>query len=178
MGSSSMLILLGPTKQCSFCLVIQTFWQLLLHGWTSTWVSGHALLIDGLNGYWKTWLQFVFTVYTWIITAIIIVASHYSSMAAKIFGNKSVPVLATLFLLSYAKLLKFALWCDLFQSHKLIIFLYQMCTMLLQHIVLLSCNLHKAQMLWYPQKVPNHYLKLMDLLSELFTSSQQLLIEY
>ena len=61
---------------------------------------------DGLNGYWKTWLQFVFPVYIWIITAIIIVASHHSSMAAKIFGNNSVPVLATLFLLSYAKLLR------------------------------------------------------------------------
>ena len=61
---------------------------------------------DGLNGYWKTWLQFVFPVYIWIITAIIIIASHHSSIAAKIFGNNSVPVLATLFLLSYAKLLR------------------------------------------------------------------------
>ena len=43
---------------------------------------------DGLNGYWKTWLQFVFPVYTWIITAIIIIASHYSSMVAKVFWEQ------------------------------------------------------------------------------------------
>ena len=64
------------------------------------------MFADGLNGYWKTWLQFVFPVYIWIITAFIIIASHHSSMAAKTFGNNSVPVLATLFLLSYAKLLR------------------------------------------------------------------------
>ena len=35
-----------------------------------------------------------------------IIASHYSTRASKIFGNNSVPVLATLILLSYAKLLR------------------------------------------------------------------------
>ena len=62
--------------------------------------------IDGLNGYWKTWLQFVFPLYIWGITATVIIASHYSSRAAKTFGNNSVPVLATLFLISYTKLLR------------------------------------------------------------------------
>ena len=71
--------------------------------WLNFNLGIEACFTNGLNGYWKTWLQFVFTAYIWIITAIIIV--DYSSMAAKIFGNKSVPVLATLFLLSYAKLL-------------------------------------------------------------------------
>jgi len=62
--------------------------------------------IDGLNGYWKTWLQFVFPVYIWIITAVIIVVAHYSSKGARLIGNNSVQVLATLFLLSYSKLLR------------------------------------------------------------------------
>ena len=35
-----------------------------------------------------------------------IIASHYSTRASKIFGNNSVPVLATLILLSYTKLLR------------------------------------------------------------------------
>ena len=74
--------------------------------WLNLDLSIETCFADGLNGYWKTWLQFVFPVYIWIITAIIIVASHHSSMAAKTFGNNSVPVLATLFLLSYAKLLR------------------------------------------------------------------------
>ena len=74
--------------------------------WLNLDLGIETCFADGLNGYWKTWLQFVFPVYIWIITAIIIVASHYSSIAAKIFGTNSVPVLATLFLLSYAKLLR------------------------------------------------------------------------
>ena len=74
--------------------------------WLNLDLGIETCFADGLNGYWKTWLQFVFPVYIWIITAIIIVASHHSSMASKIFGNNSVPVLATLFLLSYAKLLR------------------------------------------------------------------------
>ena len=37
---------------------------------------------------------------------LIIVLSHYISLAARIFGSNSVPILATLFLLSYAKLLR------------------------------------------------------------------------
>ena len=74
--------------------------------WLNLDLGIETCFADGLNGYWKTWLQFVFPLYIWIITAIIIIASHYSSLAAKIFGNNSVPVLATLFLLSYAKLLR------------------------------------------------------------------------
>ena len=62
--------------------------------------------IAGLNAYWKTWLQFVFPLYVWSITGVVIIASHYSTRASKIFGNNSVPVLATLILLSYAKLLR------------------------------------------------------------------------
>ena len=74
--------------------------------WLNLDLGIETCFADGLNGYWKTWMQFVFPVYIWIITAIIIIASHYSSMASKTFGNNSVPVLATLFLLSYAKLLR------------------------------------------------------------------------
>ena len=62
--------------------------------------------IKGLDGYWKTWLQFAFPFYIWLIAAAIILVSHYSTRATKIFGDKSVSVLATLFLLSYAKLLR------------------------------------------------------------------------
>ena len=65
-----------------------------------------SCFFDGLNGYWKSWLQFAFPFYVWLIAILIIVVSHYSATATKIFGNNSVPVLATLFLLSYAKLLR------------------------------------------------------------------------
>ena len=61
---------------------------------------------QGLDAYWKTWLQFVFPVYVWMIVGMIIMICHYSSRATKVFGNNSVHVLATLFLLSYVKLLR------------------------------------------------------------------------
>ena len=61
---------------------------------------------DGLNGYWKTWLQFVFPLYLWAIIIIIIYLSHKFQSVAMILGNNSVPVLATLIFLSYTKLLR------------------------------------------------------------------------
>ena len=61
---------------------------------------------DGLDGYWKTWLQFVFPVYLWAIISLIIYLSHKLQSVANFFGNNSVPVLATLIYLSYTKLLR------------------------------------------------------------------------
>ena len=61
---------------------------------------------SGLDAYVKTWLQFLFPLYIWIIVVLIIVPSHYSTTAAKLSGRNAVQVLTTLFLLSYAKLLR------------------------------------------------------------------------
>ena len=74
--------------------------------WLNLDLGIETCFFDGLNAYWKTWLQFVFPLYVWCITLVVIVASHYSTRASKIFGNNSVPVLATLILLSYTKLLR------------------------------------------------------------------------
>ena len=59
---------------------------------------------QGLTAYSKTWLQFVFPFYIWSIAGLIIVLARFSDAVAKVMGNNSVPVLATLFLLSHAKL--------------------------------------------------------------------------
>ena len=61
---------------------------------------------DGLDGYWKTWLQFVFPLYLWVIALLMILLARYSIKMARLLGNNSVPVLATLFTLSYAKLFR------------------------------------------------------------------------
>ena len=74
--------------------------------WLNLDLGIETCFIKGLDGYWKTWLQFVFPFYVWLIAAAIILASHYSTRATKIFGDKSASVLATLLLLSYAKLLR------------------------------------------------------------------------
>ena len=61
---------------------------------------------NGLTAYGKIWLQFVFPLYIWSIAGLIIITAKYSDRVAKVMGNNSVPVLATLFLLSYAKLFR------------------------------------------------------------------------
>ena len=55
--------------------------------------------------FWKSLLQFAFPLYIWLLVAGIIVLSRYSTVAARLSGRNAVPVLATLFLLSYAKVL-------------------------------------------------------------------------
>ena len=57
---------------------------------------------DGLNAFWKAWLQFVFPCYT---AGLFIIGLRYSTVLARLFGDRSVPVLATLLFLSYTKLL-------------------------------------------------------------------------
>ena len=74
--------------------------------WLNLDLGIETCFIKGLDGYWKTWLQFVFPFYVWLIAGGIVTASHYSRRATKLFGKNSVSVLATLFLLSYGKLLR------------------------------------------------------------------------
>ena len=51
-----------------------------------------------LDTYSKTWLQFVFPVYIWVLVGLIIVVSHFSHRFANLLGNNPVSVLATLIL--------------------------------------------------------------------------------
>ena len=60
---------------------------------------------NGMDPYGKTWLQFVFPIYIWAIVGIMILVSHFSQKFANLLGNNPVSVLATLILLSYAKIL-------------------------------------------------------------------------
>ena len=74
--------------------------------WLNLDVGIETCFYDGLDAYMKTWLQFIFPLYVWLLVTVIIVSSKYSKKAASIFGANAVQVLATLFLLSYAKLLR------------------------------------------------------------------------
>ena len=58
-----------------------------------------------MDAYVKTWLQFAFPLYVWALVGMIIVGSYYSGRVASMFGTNHIAILATLFLLSYAKLL-------------------------------------------------------------------------
>ena len=59
--------------------------------------------ISGLNSFWKVWLQFIFPLYT---TGIFLVGLRCSMRLAKLFGDRSVPTLATFLFLSFTKLLR------------------------------------------------------------------------
>ena len=76
----------------------------LFIAWFNLDLGVETCFFHGLSAYTKTWLQFVFPLYIWSIAGLIIILAKYSDWVAKVMGNNSVPVLATLFLLSYAKL--------------------------------------------------------------------------
>eukprot|EP00731_Ephydatia_muelleri_P035467 Em0126g10a len=61
---------------------------------------------DGMDSYTKTWLQFAFPFYIFTLVGMIIVVGRYSSLVSKLCRFNVVPVLATLILLSYSKILR------------------------------------------------------------------------
>ena len=61
---------------------------------------------DGLDGYWNTWLQFAFPLYLFLLMGAIILGSQYSVKICRLCGSHAVPALATLFLMSYTKILQ------------------------------------------------------------------------
>ena len=90
-----------PVQPNNFASLLSVFIS-----WLNLDLGIETCFIKGLDGYWKTWLQFVFPFYVWAIAGVIILVSHYSKHATKIFGKNSISVLATLFFISYAKLLR------------------------------------------------------------------------
>ena len=54
----------------------------------------------------KAWLQFVFPAYIWLLLILIIISLRYSSRMVRLVGRQIIPVLATMILLSYTKLIR------------------------------------------------------------------------
>ena len=75
---------------------------------------------DGYDTYISTWMQFVFPLYIWLLILIIVMASRYSSKISIMTTSNTVSVLATLLLLSYAKLLKASIDAFSFTDMKLL----------------------------------------------------------
>ena len=59
----------------------------------------------GMTEYSKTWLQFAFPTYLLFIVGVLTIASRYSSLVEKLTRRRVIPVIATIFLLTYNKLL-------------------------------------------------------------------------
>ena len=62
-------------------------------------------LYDGLTAIIKTALQFIFPVYLWLIVLMLVIISKRSGFFANLTVHSSIQVMATLFYLSFAKLL-------------------------------------------------------------------------
>ena len=73
--------------------------------WLNLDLGIEVCLFNGLNGYWNTWLQFVFPAYLFLLMGGIIVGCRYSVWLCRLCGSHAVPALATLFLMSYTKIL-------------------------------------------------------------------------
>ena len=61
---------------------------------------------DGMDDYVKSWLQLLFPIYLLMIAGLLIIRSRYSVRVQRITACKVLPVLATLFLLSYTKIIR------------------------------------------------------------------------
>ena len=74
--------------------------------WINLDLGIQTCFFSGLDAYYKTWLQFIFPIWIWTIVVLIIVLSRWYKWVAYLAGDNAVPVLATLFLLSYTKVLR------------------------------------------------------------------------
>ena len=64
-----------------------------------------SCFFDGMDNYSAAWLQFAFPIYVWLLAGGLIVVSHFHARIAKMLGSNPISVLATLFLLSFTKIL-------------------------------------------------------------------------
>ena len=71
--------------------------------WVNLDFGIETCFIVGLNAFWKTWLQFIFPIYT---AGIFFIGLRYSDHLSKFLGSRSLHTFATLFFLSNTKLLR------------------------------------------------------------------------
>ena len=78
--------------------------------WFISWVNLdlgiNTCFYHGMDSCSKAWLQFVFPVYVWLILLVIIILLRYSSKMVRLVGRQIIPVIATMILLSYTKLIR------------------------------------------------------------------------
>ena len=72
--------------------------------WLNLDLGIEVCLFDGLDGYWNTWLQFVFPAYLFLLMGCIIVGCRYSVWLCRLCGSRTVPTLATLAFIPYTKI--------------------------------------------------------------------------
>ena len=88
-----------PPPQISSMLLVPIAWLNLDLGIK-------ACFYDGMDAYVETWLQFVFPIYIWSLAGGIIILSRKYTVVTRLVRSNGIKVLATLFFLSYTKLLQ------------------------------------------------------------------------
>ena len=73
---------------------------------TNLGVCFEMCFFNGMDIYVKKWLQLAFPGYLAMIAALFIIASRYSNKLYRLTHNRSLPVLATLFMLTYTSVLQ------------------------------------------------------------------------
>ena len=74
--------------------------------WLNLDLGIETCFFDGMDAYIFTWLQFTFPLYVWFLIGLMIMLSRVSTRIARVLGRNPVTALATLFLLSYSKILR------------------------------------------------------------------------
>ncbi len=107
-GTINGLILYGNVISFSGLLDQQNIHPVLrvIMSWINLDLGIKTCFYSGMDVHQKTWLQFIFPFYVWVLVLGIIVVCHYSPRIMKLMGMRNVEDLATLFLLSYTKILK------------------------------------------------------------------------
>lgn len=74
--------------------------------WLNLDLDVEICFYSGMDACGKTWLQFAFPLYIWILIGAIIILANRSQRFTKLIGTNAIQVLATLILLSYTKLIR------------------------------------------------------------------------
>ena len=77
-----------------------------LVSWINLDIGIEACFYNGMGAYAKEWLQLAFPFYLWVIIIFIIYLCRKYGKISRLVGSNAVPVLSTLLLLSYTKLVR------------------------------------------------------------------------
>ena len=78
----------------------------LFISWINLDLGIETCFYNGMGSCSKTWLQFIFPIYVWFLLILIIIMAQYSEKVVQLVGTHVVPVLATMILVSYTKLIR------------------------------------------------------------------------
>ena len=98
--------IISANKNAFFTEQFSTAYTIFI-SWLNLDFGIETCFYKGMDRFGYTMLQFVFPFYLWFLVGLIILLCHYSMRVSKVFGKGNpVAVLATVFLLSYSKLLQ------------------------------------------------------------------------